>query len=227
MKTQKGSIIYQLLSGRNNVHLIQSGSDWILVDTGMRRFYPTLKKKLEKRLPKGARLTLFLTHTHYDHCQNARALKEDFNCKILSSQKEADFSKIGRSPLPKGINVIARFMVFLGETIGRYKTSFPTFNVDETIKDDISYSTSIKIIQTPGHTLGSQSLIVDDELAFVGDAMFGIFKNSIYPPFADDVPEMIRSWEKLLNSDCEYFFPGHGRKINSTFLKKQKMRYSE
>jgi len=56
------------------------------------------------------------------------------------------------------------------------------------------------------------SLIVDDEIAIVGDAMFGIFPNSIFPPFADNVPVMIKSWRKLLDTKCMLFLPAHGTK---------------
>jgi glyoxylase-like metal-dependent hydrolase (beta-lactamase superfamily II) len=105
MKTKKGTQIYQVLSGRNNVHLIHHHDKWILVDTGMTRFYKKLKHRLQKLLPPNAPLTIFLTHTHYDHCQNARALQKDFNCKIIAPKNEALFLKSGRTPLPKGTNI--------------------------------------------------------------------------------------------------------------------------
>jgi hypothetical protein len=58
--------------------------------------------------------------------------------------------------------------------------------------------------------MGSISLIIDDEIAAVGDAMVGTLPGKIYPPFADDVPELIRSWEILLNTGCGTFLPAHG-----------------
>jgi hypothetical protein len=39
----------------------------------------------------------------------------------------------------------------------------------------------------------------------VGDAMFGVFNWSVFPPFADDVPTMIKSWRKLLKTGCHSF----------------------
>jgi hypothetical protein len=53
-------------------------------------------------------------------------------------------------------------------------------------------------------------VIVNGELALVGDAMFGVFRNSIFPPFADDVPQMVKSWGKLLDTGCSLFLPSHG-----------------
>jgi glyoxylase-like metal-dependent hydrolase (beta-lactamase superfamily II) len=47
----------------------------------------------------------------------------------------------------------------------------------------------------------------------VGDDIFGIFRNTVLPPFADDVPALIKSWQVLLDTGCNYFYPGHGKVI--------------
>jgi glyoxylase-like metal-dependent hydrolase (beta-lactamase superfamily II) len=117
-------------------------------------------------------------------------------------------------------------MIVLGNSIFRNKTSFPVFEADEVINSEINLSENIKVIQTPGHTLASQSLIVDNELAYVGDAMFGVIKNNIFPPFADDVESMIFSWKKLYDTGCQTFYPGHGQKIERALLQKQYLHYS-
>ncbi len=54
------------------------------------------------------------------------------------------------------------------------------------------------------------SLIVDDEIAIVGDAMFGIFPGSIFPPFGDDKLQITQSWKLLLETGCRLFLPAHG-----------------
>jgi hydroxyacylglutathione hydrolase len=50
------------------------------------------------------------------------------------------------------------------------------------------------VIHTPGHSFGSISVIIDNEIAIVGDAMFGVFRNSVFLPFADDLKQMVISW---------------------------------
>jgi glyoxylase-like metal-dependent hydrolase (beta-lactamase superfamily II) len=84
----------------------------------------------------------------------------------------------------------------------------------------------IKIIETPGHSVDSISILVDNEVAIVGDAMFGIFKKSIFPPYADDTAKMIESWGKLLHTDCQIFLPGHGRAIKRILLQKEYDKYA-
>ena len=75
------------------------------------------------------------------------------------------------------------------------------------------------ILHTPGHSPGSQSIIVDNEIALVGDAMFGVFPGSIFPPFADNEEELITSWGKLIQTGCRLFLPSHGTADKSDLLK--------
>jgi hydroxyacylglutathione hydrolase len=66
------------------------------------------------------------------------------------------------------------------------------------------------IIHTPGHTIGSMSIVVDNEVALVGDTLFGIFKWSVFPPYANDVKQLVKSWGILLDTNCPVFIPSHG-----------------
>lgn len=51
--------------------------------------------------------------------------------------------------------------------------------------------------------------------------MFGIFPNSIFPPFADDIQGLLKSWKKLLETNCSVFLPGHGREIKRELVEKE------
>lgn len=230
MLTQKGSKIYQVLSGRENAYLINSRGFWILLDTGRAHQYEKLKKRIDKLIPIEEKLNmLFLTHTHYDHCQNAYQLKTDYGCNINVSQAEKDYIKKGYTPIPKGTKLLSKVISFLGRTIEPPFAKYIPFEKDWWIDEEFMIKNDMldfRAIKTPGHSAGSISLIIDSEIAFVGDAMFGVFKNSIFPPFADDETEMIRSWGKLLETNCEVFLPGHGREINRTLLEKEYKKYA-
>jgi glyoxylase-like metal-dependent hydrolase (beta-lactamase superfamily II) len=76
------------------------------------------------------------------------------------------------------------------------------------------------IMHTPGHTSGSISVIVDDEIAIVGDTMFGVFGGSVFPPFAENVLQMIQSWGKLLQTNCKVFIPSHGTANSRSLVEK-------
>lgn len=68
----------------------------------------------------------------------------------------------------------------------------------------------VQLLYTPGHTLGSQSVIVENEIALVGDAMFGCFPGSIFPPFAQDTELLTQSWSHMIDTGCTVFLPSHG-----------------
>jgi glyoxylase-like metal-dependent hydrolase (beta-lactamase superfamily II) len=55
--------------------------------------------------------------------------------------------------------------------------------------------------------------------------MFGVVKNAVFPPYADDVETMIKSWKKLLDTRCQLFLPGHGNEINRRLLEKEYEKY--
>jgi hydroxyacylglutathione hydrolase len=61
-----------------------------------------------------------------------------------------------------------------------------------------------------GHTQWSISLIIENEIALVGDTMFGVFPWTAFPPFASDESLMVNSWEKLVETKCKVFIPSHG-----------------
>jgi hydroxyacylglutathione hydrolase len=167
---------------------------------------------------------IVLTHSHYDHAENAAVVKENYGAKIIIQRLETQNLTQGNSPIPNGTSFITKILVGLGRKINRFDTyqkTHPDIKVDE----ELFLSPKCYLIHTPGHTKGSISLVADDEIALVGDAMFGVFKWSVFPPFADEVPIMIRSWEKLLNTNCKVFLPGHGSENSRELLKRQFNKY--
>jgi glyoxylase-like metal-dependent hydrolase (beta-lactamase superfamily II) len=64
-------------------------------------------------------------------------------------------------------------------------------------------------------------------VAVVGDNLFSIIPNRIFPPFVDDPKEMIQSWKKLVQTGCTIFLPGHGGSISNSLLIKQLNKYSK
>jgi glyoxylase-like metal-dependent hydrolase (beta-lactamase superfamily II) len=219
--------IYQVLEGRSNSFLVNQENNYILIDTGRRNSWRELTTKLNGLLGENELSCLILTHTHFDHAENANRLKKKYNCKIIVHESESNYLKSGDTPLPKGTNLATGFMVdVLGKKMQsryKYEPADPDIIVNE--KYDLNhFGFNAYIIHTPGHSKGSMSIIIDNEIVLVGDTLFGVFINSIYPPFADDTEIMVQSWSKLLKTDCKLFLPGHGRGISRKLLEK---RYSE
>lgn len=217
-------IIYQILEGRSNSFLINQGNNYILIDTGRKNSWKTLSDILNNILEENLLSCLILTHAHFDHAENAARLKKEYNCRIIVHENEAENLKHGTNILPKGTNPLTILEVnILGKLLQshyNYELADPDIIVSE--KYDLNlFKFNAYIIHTPGHSPGSMSIIIDNEIALVGDTAFGVFSNSAYPPFADDPETMIKSWKKLLETDCSLFLPGHGKPISRKLLEDQ------
>ncbi|MGD9493241.1 MAG: MBL fold metallo-hydrolase [Bacteroidales bacterium] len=225
LSTKNGYEILQVISRHSNVWLVQKDQLSILVDTGKKKSHSLLLQNLNSALNQGNTLPyLMLTHTHYDHCQSAAALKDEYQCRIIASENAVESIAAGYTHLPRGTNYVTNLLSAGGHKLMKKKFMYAPFDADITISNDYVFpapDADIMIITTPGHSADSISLIVDNEVAIVGDAMFGIFRNQVFPPFADDIPEMIRSWGKLLDTGCTTFLPGHGRAISRELLEKE------
>jgi len=223
-KTTNNNKIILLKIGITNCYLIETENSFILADTGQKRFSNKLNSILESTLTKEKKLDyLILSHTHYDHAENAKMIQSKYSPKVIVHKNEYGFLKNGFTTLPKGTNLITNFISGMGNKfaawIGEYEPVTADIQFEEsTLLNQIK---GIELIETPGHTIGSISIIIDDEIALVGDTLFGVFPNTILPPFADDKDELIESWKKLLQTNCKLFLPAHGKAIKRESIEKE------
>ena len=89
-KTKNGYNIFRVITGRSNAYLVSYRGMNILVDTSTRFSYARLIKKVRSILTDREQVDiLVLTHTHFDHCQNAARLRRDEGSIILGSKYES------------------------------------------------------------------------------------------------------------------------------------------
>jgi len=187
----------------------------VLIDNGQSNRLKALKKNLPSLGVTAENLNLMiLTHTHFDHAENSAEMVREYRPVLLVHEDEAEYLATGNSPLPDGTSWFSRLLI---DSIGRklhHRFIYAPVKAEVTVNNKYNltgYGINGYILPTPGHTSGSISVIVDNEIAIVGDAMFGIFPGKIFPPFANDVPAMIQSWKTLLDTGCRLFLPAHGR----------------
>jgi len=139
--------------------------------------------------------------------------------------KNGDNSKFGGTGfLTEALaNIISKTKL---RTWFRYEPTDYDISVDEEFELD-SLGFPGHIIHTPGHSPGSISIIIDNTIAIVGDAMFGVFRGSVFPPFAYDTKLMVESWKKLLETDCTMYLPAHGSERGKVLLKRQYEKYNK
>ncbi len=205
-------------AGGANVYLIINGSQSILIDAGDKRAASKILEKLNESglEPQDVKL-IILTHTHPDHCGSLKELQDVTQANILVHESEAESLTQGYGGFPKGTMLLGKVISFIGRNLARGLSRFEAVTPDITISErfDLTpYEIDGYITPTPGHSSGSLCIIVDGKTALVGDTMFGISKRSVFPPFADDVDELLKSWKLLIDTGCQHFLPGHGRSIS-------------
>lgn len=228
------SRIVRIPMGHSNAYLVVNGEHSALVDAGVSGKLDKITDALKSQnlAPNDINL-IIMTHTHYDHCGTLSELKKLTGAQIVVQAEEASNLREGFTPLPRGTRWYSKAIVFLGDRLlpsraGSFDPVEPDIVVEESC-DLNQYGLPGTAVHTPGHTAGSMSILVDGEHALVGDTMFHIFKNSAMPPLANDVPELLGSWERLLETGCERFYPGHGSPFSRDLLKasleKEKKKY--
>jgi hydroxyacylglutathione hydrolase len=211
LQTRKGSRIHRLLGGRSNVFLVRGGGLDILVDTGIAWSWEALRRRLDEN--KVEKLDyLVVTHAHFDHAGNAARVREKYGSKVMAHRSEAGYLQGGQNAPIDGIFRPIRGLVrgFVRNQSGRLAYSPCPADILVEERFDFAPRLEAALLPTPGHTPGSISIVVDGEIAMVGDAMFGIVPWSAMPPFGIDRREIVLSWGKLLETGCRIFLPSHG-----------------
>ena len=223
--TKNNVTIYQVLNGRCNVFIIADEKNCILIDTSVKRDKKELFAKIDAFIENGYSFrALILTHSHYDHAMNARDINIKYGMEIIIHDKEKKYINRGKNPpvvgTVTGSKIFTFFFINPALSLKKYKPVTSCNVVDDDIYCLKSLGINAYLLYTPGHSIGSISIIVDDEIAIVGDAMVGYTK-SIFPPFATDTKLLIASWEKLINTNCSKFIPSHGTSNNRDVVIKQ------
>lgn len=146
-------------------------------------------KKLGKRIE-----AILLTHGHFDHVGGVRALAADTDCRVyLCAEELSQPEQMTAGPL--------------------YYTH--TYGEGDLLE---LAGTSIRVIQTPGHTPGSVCLICNDAI-FSGDTLFADSCGRTDFP-GGSWAQMMKSLKRLAGVQGDYaVYPGHGE---STTLEAQR-----
>lgn len=196
-------------------YLIYRPGEAILVDCGNKGSEVKILETLTQLGMEPDMLKLLvLTHSHFDHAGSAARLKELTGCNVMVHCSEADRLSRGYSPIPPGTRWKAKLLVSLGRIFARKLMHFPgteaDLHVDE-FSDLEDFGFPGKVLHMPGHTFGSMVVLMKDGELIGGDTVFGLENKQHFPPFAEDQPALLRSWEKLKDLPAHTFYPAHGR----------------
>lgn len=223
-----GSRLVRLRGLRCSVFVLSSGDRHLVFDSSMKGERQLVVSGL-RRLDVRCIDLLVFSHTHFDHVGNAAFLREAYKARVVVHRSEAGFLEAGNTPLPAGTNPLTAFLISLHARRGfpsfDYEACPPDLTVDDRL-DLTPMGFPAFLIHTPGHSRGSMSLIIREEIALVGDTMFGQIPGVVFPIFADDPSALMKSWERLLITGSTNFLPAHGLAVSRRMLevKYQKMK---
>jgi glyoxylase-like metal-dependent hydrolase (beta-lactamase superfamily II) len=203
--------------GYSNTVLIVNGKNSILVDTGvkgkMKKFRILFR---EAGLEPGDIKLIVLTHTHNDHTGNLIELVKYTGAKVLVHKNEFENLKNGFTPIPVGQGKYSSVISELGRKVLPKYASPKPFTADiinENEFDLTTFGINGKVISTPGHSNGSQCILIGNEL-IAGDTFLNIKNGRIFPPFANEPKMLLKTWEELFKLKIEKVYPGHGKPFN-------------
>ena len=147
---------------------------------------------------------ILLTHGHFDHVGAVASLVKKYKAPVYLSKEDRAFLES-----PKEVRASA------------FGMQIEAAEVDVFVKegDEIPFSEgNIKVIETPGHTLGSVCYLFENYL-FAGDTLFnGSIGRTDFPE--SDHSLMVESLKKLKKLDDEiYVLSGHGPESQISYEK--------
>lgn len=217
--------LHTITSGITNCFLIK-GEKAILVDAGVSGQMSRFLKGLQKTDTKPGEIDLLLlTHGHFDHTGLAKEIAELTGAKTAIHKREKEWVETGKPPLPPGTTPWGKVLATLLKPFSWMSLS-PT-KVDLALDDEgISldeYGIPGIVVHTPGHTLGSMSILLENGTAIVGDlAMSAKYMRLTpgMPIFAEDVDLVKESWQKLLDLGAKTIYPAHGKLFSAEVFRK-------
>ncbi len=169
---------------------------------------------------------LLLTHGHFDHTGLAREIVELSGAQTAIHFREKDWLETGFSPMPPGATRWGKFLISLMKLAP--KMSVPAIPVDIALEDEglslEAFGIAAQVVYTPGHTMGSMSVLLENGDAIIGDLAMSAKYMRLSPGipiFAENLSLIKPSWKKLLNLGAKRIYPAHGKPFSAEVFRRQ------
>ena len=200
--------IKRIKGGTDNCYLVTDSSQAILVDTASGQNLDQVMAECDKYTLK----LIVLTHVHFDHAENAAVLSARYGVPVAIHGKDEElFDSFDKQPLKSSglvgcVGLGMSLKVLRNTTVARPDN---LIYVEE--GDDLNaYGFNAKVIELPGHTLGSIGLDVEGRHLLVGDALDNWIRPGTGHLFYDKEATR-KSAEKIRALGDRTIYYGHGK----------------
>ena len=200
--------IARIKGGTDNCYVIADGGKAILIDTASK---PHINKVIVE-CDKYEMKLIVLTHVHFDHAENAAELSKRYNIPVAIHKADEElFESFDKQPL-KSYGLVGKIVLGLSlKALRETKVEKPENLIYVKDSDDLSfYGINAKIVELPGHTLGSIGVDVEQKHLFVGDEL----DNWIRPGLGHlyyDFDAIKDSAQKIKGLGARTIYYGHGK----------------
>lgn len=196
----------------------------VLIDTGYENGFERFQRQLVKaNIDLHSIRYVFLTHAHDDHAGFLNQLLSLLpEVRVIMSREALPTLYGGQNSFEGGCTgrialLFCQVMKLFGKGAHRFPPLRPEFKTrcifltDEN-REELEGTLNGKIINTPGHTDDSISLLLKDGELFCGDAaMNGLPSLHRVTIWAGNKAAFVRSWELLIQAKPTKIYPGHGK----------------
>lgn len=192
-------------------YLVEGPDGLALVDAGM----PGDERRILGQMAALGRDDLrliYITHAHLDHYGSAAALRRATGAPIAVHRADGPAMAEGQTILgtARGIGRLIALTMPLAHRFFPVEAAPADILLEDGDRLD-EYGLPGEALHTPGHTLGSTSLILDGGLAFSGDLVTTTGRPHVQRSFAQDWSLIPTSVARLQAARPDWVYPGHGR----------------
>ena len=208
--------VHPIDTGMSWCYLIEGKAGMVLVDAGAPGRGELIHKRLRELGRDDLRL-IYITHAHLDHYGSADELRRLTGAPIAVHEADVEAMSLGETRLGS-VRWWGHLVRLLLPFAPRYLRPPPTA-ADVVLRDGDTledYGIRGEVLHTPGHTVGSTSLFVDDRLLFVGDLVSYTMWPHPQMLYAHDWEQLyssIRRLQRLAADKAEWVYSGHGRRV--------------
>ena len=179
------------------IYLVRFGPQAALIDSGCGSGHARLVENVSGVLPEDVEIIyLLLTHCHYDHVGGAAALREQYGCRIVAHQLDAEYLETGDNDVTAA---------------SWYGAKMPPLIIDHKVEGDKETfrvgNGEILAYHCPGHSPGSLVYLteIENQKILFGQDVHGPLDPSLLSKRID----YIRSLKFMIGLNADILCEGH------------------